>query len=122
MRGFSAFGVDEFAGSDDAANRDFDCLLVSHVLEHMPRAQALELLDTYLGYLAPGARVVLICPQRRGYDSDATHCSYLDLDALSAVAEAVGLEPVARHSFPFPLVAGRLFTYNEFILVARTRW
>jgi SAM-dependent methyltransferase len=121
MRGFSAFGVDEFARSDHAVNRDFDCLLVSHVLEHMPRAQAIRLLNTYLAYLASRARVILICPQRRGYDSDPTHCAYLDLDALSGLADAVGLEPVERRSFPFPLVAGRWFTYNEFVLIADRR-
>ena len=38
---------------------------------------------------------------------------------LARLARDAGLETVRSFSFPFPRVAGRLFTYNEFCLVAR---
>ena len=35
------------------------------------------------------------------------------------IAERLGCRPERRHSFPFPRWAGPLFTYNEFVVVAR---
>jgi hypothetical protein len=73
----------------------------------------------YLRFLRPGGRLILITPQEAGYASDATHLTFLDLDALAALARGLGLEVERRYSFPFPRSAGRAFRYNEFVLVAR---
>ena len=88
------------------------------MLEHLPRADATELVRRYLPALRPGGTVILITPQERGYRSDPTHVTYLDLDALAELAADAGLTPTRRASFPFPRAAGRLFPYNEFVLVA----
>jgi SAM-dependent methyltransferase len=117
--GLSAFTVEEFLAGPDAAPGAFDSLLLAHVVEHMTIEQARELLTTYLPFLRPGGRVMFICPQEKGYASDETHVSWTDGPALQRLASDCGLEPQPWRSFPFPRTAGRFFTYNEFVVVAR---
>lgn len=116
-RGLTAYLPDEFAAQQHTA--PFEGLLAAHILEHLPAGQAAEVLRGYLPYLQPGARVVLICPQERGFASDATHTVLLDDDALGQVCAELGLTLQWQSSFPFPRWMGKLFTYNEFVTVAR---
>jgi hypothetical protein len=39
---------------------------------------------------------------------------------VAALARDLGLTVARQYSFPFPRAFGRLFTYNEFVTVART--
>jgi len=118
-RGLQAFLPDEFRASPFAQPGRFDALLLSHVAEHMPFADAQALLAEHLEYLRPGGRVVLITPQERGFRSDPTHVEFFDLDALARLAHSVGLSIERRYSFPFSRWAGRIFKYNEFVLLAQ---
>jgi SAM-dependent methyltransferase len=117
--GLVAFTPDEFAGSPYAAPGRFDALLLAHVLEHLPAEQMRGLLTDYLPYVRSGGTVVFITPQERGYASDPTHVRFIDFAAAGALAEQVGLEVQRRYSFPLPRPAGRVFTYNEFVVVSR---
>ncbi|WP_181779443.1 bifunctional class I SAM-dependent methyltransferase/NUDIX hydrolase [Pseudonocardia pini] len=114
--GLTAFTTDEFLAAPP--ERPFDGMLAAHLVEHLPPDGAAEILRPYLPSLAPGARVVLICPQERGYASDATHTVFFDHARLRELAEELGLEVSEERSFPFPRAAGRVFTYNEFVSVA----
>lgn len=116
--GFTAYVSSEFHDSPDGAPDSYDAMLLSHVAEHMTFAEDVALLNEYLPCLRSGGKVLLICPQERGFASDETHVEYFDLDRLAELARAVGLTPVVRRSFPFPPLAGRAFTYNEFNLLA----
>jgi 2-polyprenyl-3-methyl-5-hydroxy-6-metoxy-1,4-benzoquinol methylase len=118
-RGLEAYLPAEFRASRHADGRPFDALLLAHVLEHMPRAEAKALLAGYLPYLRPRGQVVLITPQEAGYRSDDTHVEFTDLDALAEIAGACELDVVRRYSFPLPRAFGKLFRHNEFVLVAR---
>ena len=118
-RGFTALSSDEWATSDLRVPASFDSLLLAHVIEHMDEPSAVALMEEYLPYLKPGGTVFFICPQERGYASDATHVRFVDLDALAALSRKVGLEPVKSFSFPFPRFAGKAFLYNEFCVLAR---
>lgn len=118
-RGFTALTVEEFEASPLAEPGAFDSLLFAHVLEHMDRADGIRLLRLYLPYLAEGGAVCMITPQERGYASDATHVHFVDMGELRSFAEEVGLRVDRAYSFPFPRAFGKLFTYNEFVLVAR---
>jgi SAM-dependent methyltransferase len=120
QRGLTAFTTDEFGATEYARRGRFGGLLAAHLVEHMTRPEAVEVLAGYLNYLAPGARVVLICPQERGYATDRTHVEFTDFDALADVATRLGLTVHRRMSFPLPRAAGRVFPYNEFVLVAST--
>jgi 2-polyprenyl-3-methyl-5-hydroxy-6-metoxy-1,4-benzoquinol methylase len=119
QRGLTAFTTAEFAGTDYAEAGRYGGMLAAHLIEHLPRAQAVEVLAGYLPYLAPDALVVLICPQERGYASDSTHVAFTDLDGLAEVAGELGLTVRRRLSFPLPRAAGKVFLYNEFVLVAQ---
>ena len=116
--GFSAFTPEGFAAAPEA-QATYDTLLLAHVVEHMPFENGLELLRTYLPRLAEGGQVVLITPQELGYRTDATHVEFFDFARLTSLVEAAGLRVERRYSFPFPRPFGRVFPYNEFVLVAR---
>src|SRR5581483_4241675 len=117
-RGLVAYSPEEFLDSPEARPSSFDSLLFAHVLEHLPRGAAVELITRYLPYLRPSGQVILITPQESGFRSDRTHVEFLDFEAVSAIAKACGLSPVRRYSFPFPRWAGHVFRYNEFVVVA----
>lgn len=117
-RGCTAYAPDAFRVSADAA-RPFDALLVAHVLEHLAPAEAEALVAEHLRFVRPGGRVVLITPQEAGFRSDPTHVAFVDAAALRRLAESAGCRVERSFSFPLPRAAGRLFPYNEFVVVAR---
>ena len=118
-RGLTAYTPTEFAGSPDDRPGRFDSLLLSHVAEHMTADELVDFVSPYLGDVKTGGKVVLICPQERGFRSDATHAEFVDFDAMRRFATTTGLEPQRLYSFPFPRRAGTVFVYNEFVMVAR---
>ena len=118
-RGLTAFTPEEFEASPAAEPGAFDSLLFAHVVEHMDAPAGDRLVAAYLPYLRPAGSVVFICPQEAGYKSDATHVRFADFQALSALAGSVGLTVDRTYSFPFPRIVGRVFPYNEFVVVAR---
>lgn len=118
-RGLRAFTPDEFVASEYAKPGTFDTLLISHVLEHLHDDEALALITSNLPYIGAGGRAVFITPQEAGYRSDATHVVFVDLPRLESLAQRAGLLRVSGYSFPFPRPVGRVFKYNEFVLVAR---
>jgi len=117
--GHDAYTVQEFRSGGLAIPAAFDGLLVAHVVEHMDRQQALQLLGDYLPFVRPGGRLFLVCPQERGYASDPTHVWFAQDRELTELVGALSLELERSFSFPFPRAAGKLFIYNEFCVTAR---
>jgi 2-polyprenyl-3-methyl-5-hydroxy-6-metoxy-1,4-benzoquinol methylase len=115
--GLTAYVTADFPGSPDAVAGRFDSLLFAHVLEHMSAAESDALLETYLPYLRPGGKVIVITPQERGQASDETHVMLVDESVLRAQAERLQLTPISVTSFPFPRPIGKVFTYNETVAV-----
>lgn len=118
-RGLTAYTGDEFAGSPDDRHGSFDSLLFAHVLEHMTPAEATALVQAYTPYLRAGGRVAVICPQERGQASDATHVTFLDAAAITALLRHADVVVERAASFPFPRAVGRVFTHNETVVVGR---
>ncbi|MEI7778653.1 MAG: methyltransferase domain-containing protein [Actinomycetes bacterium] len=118
-RGYQAWTTTEWPTCPDALPASFDTILLSHVLEHLDADSATQIVQSYLPYLKVGGQLVLVCPQERGYASDATHVRFLDAGALRSLALDLGFRTATSRSFPFPRFVGRLFTYNETWLVAR---
>jgi len=116
-RGFEALTTEEFATSRFARPHVFDSVLCAHVLEHMTREEAVDLLRTYLPHLRPGGKLVLITPQERGFASDVSHVEFLDEEALAQIIRELQLSVARSGSFPFPRSFGGLFVYNEFVVV-----
>ncbi len=113
-----AYTPAEFRSSEDAVEGHFDSMLASHVLEHLTPGEARALIGSYLPYLRVGGRVVMITPQERGFRSDPTHQTFLDFEGLDDLASRLGLRVVRHDSFPFPRAVGRVFPYNEFVVIA----
>lgn len=118
-RGHEAYTPDGFAQSPHARPNAFDSLLLAHVIEHMTEADARGLLRSYLQYVRPGGKVVLITPQEKGYTTDATHVRFCGFDEVAELCTAAGLSVQRQYSFPFPRPVGKVFPYNEFVTVAR---
>ncbi|TBL37596.1 class I SAM-dependent methyltransferase [Verrucosispora sp. SN26_14.1] len=117
--GLEAYTTDEFFGSAHARPDAFDSMLAAHLLEHMPAEQAREVVASYLPFVRSGGRAVFITPQERGYDSDASHVRFVGFAEAAETCRELGLTVLRQYSFPFPRIAGRAFTYNEFVTVAR---
>lgn len=115
--GFQAFVPDQFHKSHQKT-KDFDTLLISHVLEHLEVEDAEGLLRSYLPYLKDGGNVVVICPQERGYKSDLTHVKYFTGESIARMLRDVNLSILEIKSFPLPLIFGKSYIYNEHIVVA----
>ncbi len=116
-RGLQVFTPDEFQRSAFNVPASFDSILLSHVVEHMAKGEAVELLASYLYLLKAEGQVVIIAPQERGYRSDETHVQFMDFQTLKEIARSAGLDTVKQYSFPFPRVFGRIFKYNEFVSI-----
>jgi len=118
-QGLEAYTIEDFFASKHANPDAFDAMLAAHLLEHMPEEDARGIIASYLPYVRSGGRVVFITPQERGYASDATHVRFVGFPEGEAMAAALGLTVDRQYSFPFPRAVGKVFTYNEFITVAR---
>ncbi|MFC8506624.1 class I SAM-dependent methyltransferase [Streptomyces sp. NPDC057411] len=118
-RGLTAYTPDELPGAPGCGPGSFDSLLCAHVLEHLDEALANSVLEQYLPLVKRGGSVVLITPQEAGYKTDATHVRFVDFEGLRGHAEKLGLTIGRTYSFPFARSVGRVFPYNEFVLVAR---
>ena len=117
-RGLNALTTDEFLAEPNNQG-PFESMLIAHVLEHMTPEQGIEIVRTYLPFVRD--KVVAICPQERGYDSDATHVTFLDAPAMQEILEQAGVRVDRAYSFPLPRSFGRFFTYNETVVVGHKR-
>lgn len=117
--GLTAWTTEEWPTCPDAVAGSYDAMLLAHVLEHMGAQDSDDVLRSYLPYLKPISSLVLICPQEKGYTTDATHVRFVDLDRMAQHAADLGFATVRRYSFPLPRFAGKVFPYNEFVLVAK---
>jgi 2-polyprenyl-3-methyl-5-hydroxy-6-metoxy-1,4-benzoquinol methylase len=117
-RGLTAFTSAGFHTGRDDDLGSFDSMLLAHVVEHMTIDEAGAMVSAYLPYVRPGGKVLFICPQEKGYATDATHVSFTDAEALERLSETLGLNVVRSYSFPFPRIVGKFFAYNEFCVLA----
>jgi 2-polyprenyl-3-methyl-5-hydroxy-6-metoxy-1,4-benzoquinol methylase len=117
--GLTAYTSEEFADSADAVAESYDTLLLAHVVEHMGRESAIDILSDYLKFLKPAGQIVLITPQEAGYRTDSTHVRFVDFAGTADLAAAIGFEVTRQFSFPFPRRVGKVFPYNEFVTIAR---
>lgn len=115
-KGLRAYTDKQFHASEHASPGNFDSLLIAHVLEHMPFDVGVKLVEEYLPYIRPGGKVVFITPQERGFASDPTHVEFIGFAEAAEIARRAGVTIASQYSFPLPRMAGKSFTYNEFVL------
>lgn len=118
-RGFAAFTPEEFSASAYAEAGMFDAMLLAHVVEHMTRREASDLIATYAPYVRAGGRIVLIAPQEAGFRSDPTHVEFMDQAVLAELLTENGARLERASSFPFPRAVGKVLRYNEFVAIGR---
>jgi SAM-dependent methyltransferase len=118
-RGLTAYTTQEFWGTGMGTPGSFDSMLLAHVMEHVDADVAEGIVREYLPCLRPEGRLVFITPQEVGFRSDSTHVRFVDLEGLRRHAHNLGFSVERAYSFPFPRAAGKVFKYNEFVLVAR---
>ncbi len=94
----------------------FETLVISHVLEHLCNPcdafRRLLIASRELGV----KRVLVVVPGERGYKSDQTHKTFIDMDWIVGQGwrSFDHFKMTAHEFFPLPWeAAGRLFIYNE---------
>jgi 2-polyprenyl-3-methyl-5-hydroxy-6-metoxy-1,4-benzoquinol methylase len=117
-KGFSAFVPDTFRQKFTSDVGQFQSMLLSHVIEHMTLSEARSLIFEYLPYVKSGGEVIVICPQERGYASDATHVTFFDKQDIEELLTDLGLIPKKSYSYPLPRKFGKAFIYNEIVVRA----
>lgn len=118
-RGLEAYTTEEFFAAGRTAPGSFDAMLAAHLLEHVPAEQAREIVASYLPFVRSGGAAVFITPQEKGFASDATHVRWVGFAEAAQLCESLGMTVTRQYSFPFPRPTGKIFTYNEFVTVAR---
>ena len=114
--GFNAFTGEQFKKKYKKGEH-FDSMLLAHVLEHLSTADGKKIIKEYLPLVKD--KVVIICPQEKGFTTDETHINFLDHKAIENILKSCGLKIIRSYSFPFPRVVGKVFTYNETVVVAQ---
>jgi predicted SAM-dependent methyltransferase len=116
----ASFTPEQFRESEFAASSPrFDTLLLSHLLEHLQLTEAKALLNEYIPRLKPNGKIICVCPQEKGYASDKTHVIFYNFETITSLLSEMGCTLERSFSFPFPRWAGKLFIYNEFVVVGR---
>lgn len=115
---------DQWALTTLAPEQGLQSLVISHVLEHLH--QPMEKLASLLAACQRLgiSRVLVIVPGARGYASDATHFTFVDLPMLSDPTATAGTDfRLHTHQY-FPgnvRVLGQLFPHHELQVVYRNR-
>ncbi len=117
-KGLVAYHPDEFA-TLSKGHLDFDTLLLSHVAEHQEYEACVQTILRYARHLKPDAGLVVITPQKVGYQSDPTHITRYNSELHRVLFARCGASFARHYSFPFPFWAGSLFKYNETVSVGR---
>ena len=94
---------------------------MAHFLEHMTEDERNTIMKEFRKYLKPEGRLVIICPQEAGFRSDSTHIEYLDFNAIKEYGLRHNFVVELAKSNPFPRFFGKLFKYNEFFVVLKSR-
>jgi 2-polyprenyl-3-methyl-5-hydroxy-6-metoxy-1,4-benzoquinol methylase len=115
--GLRAYTPKELHSRADEYSGYFDSMLVAHVVEHMDKESGVGLLEEYLPYLKPSARIVLITPDKGGYVTDPTHVRFVDFEASRELVESVGFSVKKSYAFPIPRAIGKSRRGNEFVVV-----
>lgn len=117
-QGYLAYTASGFKKSKYSKNELFDALLFAHIIEHMSSEDTEKMIRDYLKYLKKGGKVVIICPQKKGFSKDSTHIKFHNRESISALLSRLNLVILKKQSFPLPEIFGSIFAPNEFWVVA----
>jgi len=118
-KGLTALQTSKFSKSKFAKKNTYDSILLAHVFEHLNQKDNIKLLNEYLPFLKKNGKLLIICPQEKGYTTDQTHVEFYDFSKIEKLIGKFGFVCDRKMSFPFPRSIGKIFTYNEFVVVAK---
>lgn len=118
-KGLQSLTSEQFLSRSVDKDQEFDTILLSHVLEHINQETQDQIFMHYLPFLKSNARVVIICPQEVGFDSDPTHIRWVDEEILFETLRSLECVDIKISSFPFPRRIGKRFIYNQFVATGR---
>lgn len=98
----------------------FQTLVISHVLEHLPEPTAAITRLLQACQRLGVARLIAVVPGAKGYASDATHRTFIDSHYVAAQGwkRLAGYDQCQLRFFPLPWEGGgELYIYNEMQLV-----
>lgn len=115
--GTESYTTKEFFANKKLTAKKFDSMLMAHLLEHLTPAETNSILDEYLPFVRKKGKVVVICPQEKGYTTDETHVTFLTPEAIADILRDKGMTVEKAYSFPFHRRVGKIFIYNETVVV-----
>jgi SAM-dependent methyltransferase len=117
QKGLTSLTNEQFISQFGSKFQEFDTILLSHVLEHINQETQDEIFQQYMPFVKPTGRIVIICPQEVGFDSDPTHIRWVDESILINTLEDLNCTKIKLNSFPFPRRFGKKFIYNQFVAI-----
>jgi alpha-D-ribose 1-methylphosphonate 5-triphosphate synthase subunit PhnI len=85
----------------------------------MTLVEGTGLIKEYAPLVRLGGLAILICPQEKGFTTDDSHVTFLNDIALRSMLTINSYTVEKSYSFPFPRAFGKIFAYNEFVVVGR---
>jgi hypothetical protein len=70
-----------------------------------------------LSLLKRPGNIIFITPQEAGFRSDAIHVQFMDFPLLEVILAELSAGVLKCYSFPCPEFIGKVFKYNEFVVV-----
>lgn len=119
--GFNVYETNEFDGIINDYKNYFDSILLAHVIEHLETEDAKSIINKYRGLLKKQGKILIICPQIKGFGKDSTHIQFHNLETISKLLESMNLKVKIKKSFPFPEFVGKYFAPNEYWVLASTK-
>ena len=117
-KGVNALTTQEFR-RDKNFKKEFDSILIAHVIEHLDNEEVKKFIKDYAKYIKKGGKILIICPQKKGFSKDSTHKVYQDFSSIKKLLEATGFKVMSTQSFPFPTFIGGIFGPNEFWVLGK---
>ena len=115
--GYNAVTTEEFKKNKNQYKKDsFNSMLLAHVLEHLSTDNGEKIIKEYLPFVSD--KVVIICPQEKGFTLDKTHINFLRHEDIETILQKCNLKIIKSYSFPFHKIVGKVFAYNETVVVA----
>jgi SAM-dependent methyltransferase len=95
---------------------EFDTVVAVHLLEHLDKPE--EALRELKRVLRKGGKLILIVPNRKGYNRDKTHARYWDKKGLVEFLSKSGLSVKSAKDYPLPSFLRELLIINELRIIS----
>ena len=99
---------------------EYSCLVMSHILEHIEDSARVLRKIMKVAHAKKIKRIILVLPGLKGYQSDSTHKTFVDMDYIvdNGLYSCEGYRILKKGYFPVNIrKMGNYFKYNELKIV-----